>query len=142
MNHVFAGWGAYKGEIPGRTRGSLVAFEAGTTTAYGIDKCQARGTMYVNPGEEVYEGEIVGENSREDDMDVNPCKKKHVSNMRAAGSDDAVRLVPPQTFSLEGALEHINDDETVEVTPKSIRMRKRVLSRLERARTRARNARA
>lgn len=142
MNHVFAGWGAYKGEIPGRTRGSLVAFEAGTTTAYGIDKCQARGTMYVNPGEEVYEGEIVGENSREDDMDVNPCKKKHVSNMRAAGSDDAVRLVPPQTFSLEGALEHINEDETVEVTPKSIRMRKRVLSRLERARTRARNARA
>ena len=133
---------AYKGEIPGRTRGSLVAFEAGTTTAYGIDKCQARGTMYVNPGEEVYEGEIVGENSREDDMDVNPCKKKHVSNMRAAGSDDAVRLVPPQTFSLEGALEHINDDETVEVTPKSIRMRKRVLSRLERARTRTRNARA
>ena len=142
MNHVFAGWGAYKGEIPGRTRGSLVAFEAGTTTAYGIDKCQARGTMYVNPGEEVYEGEIVGENSREDDMDVNPCKKKHVSNMRAAGSDDAVRLVPPQTFSLEGALEHINDDETVEVTPKSIRMRKKILSRLERARTRARNAKA
>ena len=142
MNHVFAGWGAYKGDIPGRTRGSLVAFEAGTTTAYGIDKCQARGTMYVNPGEEVYEGEIVGENSREDDMDVNPCKKKHVSNMRAAGSDDAVRLVPPQTFSLEGALEHINDDETVEVTPKSIRMRKKILSRMERARTRARNARA
>ena len=98
--------------------------------------------MYVNPGEEVYEGEIVGENSREDDMDVNPCKKKHVSNMRAAGSDDAVRLVPPQTFSLEGALEHINDDETVEVTPKSIRMRKKILSRLERARNRARNARA
>ena len=109
--------GAYKGDIPGRTRGSLVAFEAGETTAYGIDKCQARGTMYINPGEQVYEGQIVGENSREDDMDVNPCKKKHVSNMRAAGSDDAVRLIPPQTFSLEGALEHINEDETVEVTP-------------------------
>lgn len=142
MNHVFAGWGAYKGDIPGRTRGSLVAFEAGETTAYGIDKCQARGTMYINPGEQVYEGQIVGENSREDDMDVNPCKKKHVSNMRAAGSDDAVRLIPPQTFSLEGALEHINEDETVEVTPKSIRMRKKILSRLERARQRARNAKA
>ena len=142
MNHVFAGWGAYKGDIPGRTRGSLVAFEAGETTAYGIDKCQARGTMYINPGEQVYEGQIIGENSREDDMDVNPCKKKHVSNMRAAGSDDAVRLIPPQTFSLEQALEHINDDETVEVTPKSIRMRKKILSRLERARTRARNAKA
>ena len=142
MNHVFAGWGAYKGDIPGRTRGSLVAFEAGETTAYGIDKCQARGTMYINPGEQVYEGQIVGENSREDDMDVNPCKKKHVSNMRAAGSDDAVRLIPPQPFSLEGALEHINEDETVEVTPKSIRMRKKILSRLERARQRARNAKA
>jgi GTP-binding protein len=142
MNHVFAGWGAYKGDIPGRTRGSLVAFEAGETTAYGIDKCQARGTMYVNPGEQVYEGQIIGENSREDDMDVNPCKKKHVSNMRAAGSDEAVRLIPPTTFSLEGALEHINDDETVEVTPKSIRMRKKILSRLERARLRARNAKA
>ena len=142
MNHVFAGYAPYKGDIPGRTRGSLVAFEAGETTAYGIDKCQARGTMYINPGEQVYEGQIVGENSREDDMDVNPCKKKHVSNMRAAGSDDAVRLIPPQTFSLEGALEHINEDETVEVTPKSIRMRKKILSRLERARQRARNAKA
>ena len=81
MNHVFAGWGAYKGDIPGRTRGSLVAFEAGETTAYGIDKCQARGTMYINPGEQVYEGQIVGENSREDDMDVNPCKQQsYVSN--------------------------------------------------------------
>ena len=90
------------------------------------------------PGQSVYEGEIIGENAREDDMDVNPCKKKHVSNMRASGSDDAIRLVPPVTFSLEQALEHINDDELVEVTPKNIRMRKRILDRVERGRLRSR----
>ena len=138
MNHVFAGYEEYKGEIPGRTRGSLVAFETGETTSYGIGNAQERGTMFVVPAEKIYEGQLVGENSREDDMDVNPCKKKHVSNMRAAGSDDAIRLIPPQTFSLEQALEHINEDELVEVTPKSIRMRKKVLSRLERGKLRGR----
>lgn len=138
MNHVFAGYEEYKGEIPGRTRGSLVAFETGETTSYGIGNAQERGTMFVVPAEKIYEGQLVGENSREDDMDVNPCKKKHVSNMRASGSDDAIRLIPPQTFSLEQALEHINDDELVEVTPKSIRMRKKVLDRLERGKMRGR----
>lgn len=138
MNHVFAGYEEYKGEIPGRTRGSLVAFETGETTSYGIGNAQERGTMFVVPAEKIYEGQLVGENSREDDMDVNPCKKKHVSNMRASGSDDAIRLIPPQTFSLEQALEHINDDELVEVTPKSIRMRKKVLDRLERGKLRGR----
>mgnify|MGYP002674588484 FL=1 len=138
MNHVFAGFEEYKGEIPGRTRGSLVAFETGETTSYGIGNAQERGTMFVVPAEKIYEGQLVGENSREEDMDVNPCKKKHVSNMRAAGSDDAIRLIPPQTFSLEQALEHINEDELVEVTPKSIRMRKKVLSRLERGKLRGR----
>jgi GTP-binding protein len=142
MNHVFANWGPYKGDIPGRTRGSLVAFETGDTTAYGIDKCQERGILYVAPGEKIYEGQIVGENTREDDMDINPCKKKHVSNMRASGSDDTVHLIPPQTFSLEQCLEHINDDESVEVTPKSLRMRKKILDRLERGRQRARNKKA
>lgn len=139
MNHVFAGYALYKGDIPGRTRGSLVAFEAGETTSYGISNAQERGTMFIVPGEQVYEGQIIGENSREDDMDVNPCKKKHVSNMRASGSDEAIRLIPPKTFSLEQALEHINDDELVEVTPKSIRMRKKILDRVERGRLRARN---
>ena len=86
----------------------------------------------------MYQGEVIGENSREDDMDVNPCKKKHVSNMRASGSDDAIRLIPPIFFSLEQALEHINDDELVEITPKSIRMRKRILDRVERSRIRGR----
>lgn len=139
MNHVFAGYAPYKGDIPGRTRGSLVAFEAGETTSYGISNAQERGTMFIVPGEQVYEGQIIGENSREDDMDVNPCKKKHVSNMRASGSDEAIRLIPPKNFSLEQALEHINDDELVEVTPKSIRMRKKILDRVERGRLRARN---
>lgn len=139
MNHVFAGYAPYKGDIPGRTRGSLVAFEAGETTSYGISNAQERGTMFIVPGEQVYEGQIIGENSREDDMDVNPCKKKHVSNMRASGSDEAIRLIPPKTFSLEQALEHINDDELVEVTPRSIRMRKKILDRVERGRLRARN---
>lgn len=139
MNHLFAGYAPYKGDIPGRTRGSLVAFEAGETTSYGISNAQERGTMFIVPGEQVYEGQIIGENSREDDMDVNPCKKKHVSNMRASGSDEAIRLIPPKTFSLEQALEHINDDELVEVTPKSIRMRKKILDRVERGRLRARN---
>lgn len=139
MNHVFAGYAPYKGDIPGRTRGSLVAFEAGETTSYGISNAQERGTMFIVPGEQVYEGQIIGENSREDDMDVNPCKKKHVSNMRASGSDEAIHLIPPKTFSLEQALEHINDDELVEVTPKSIRMRKKILDRVERGRLRARN---
>ena len=94
--------------------------------------------MYIIPGQNVYQGEVIGENSREDDMDVNPCKKKHVSNMRASGSDDAIRLIPPIFFSLEQALEHINDDELVEVTPKNIRMRKRILDRVERSRIRGR----
>jgi len=95
-----------------------------------------------SPGEKIYEGQIVGENTREDDMDINPCKKKHVSNMRASGSDDTVHLIPPQTFSLEQCLEHINEDESVEVTPKSLRMRKRILDRLERGRQRSRNKKA
>ena len=138
MNQVFAGYEDYKREIPGRTRGSLVAFESGETTSYGIGNAQERGTMFVIPAEKIYEGQLVGENSREDDMDVNPCKKKHVSNMRASGSDEAIRLIPPRTFSLEQALEHINEDELVEVTPKSIRMRKKVLNRLERGKLRAR----
>lgn len=138
MNHVFSGYEPYKGDMTGRTRGSLIAFEAGETCAYGINNAQEHGTMFIVPGENVYEGQIVGENAREEDMDINPCKKKHVSNMRASGSDEAIRLVPPRFFSLEQALEHINDDELVEVTPKSIRMRKKILSKLQRARIRGR----
>ncbi len=129
MYHVFQGYAPFKGPIPERTRGSLVAFEAGVTTAYGLNSVLDRGELFLEPGTEVYEGMIVGENARENDMDVNPCKKKHLTNTRAAASDDAIRLPPCRKFTLEGALEWIRDDELVEVTPKSIRMRKMVLSR-------------
>ncbi|QDR81054.1 translational GTPase TypA [Sporomusa termitida] len=136
MHHIFHGYVPYKGDIPGRTRGALVAFEDGETTGYGINSIQDRGIMFVVPGQAVYQGMIVGENAREMDMDVNPCKKKHVTNMRASGTDDAVRLTPPRILSLEQALEYINDDEAVEVTPQSIRLRKATLDRHLRGRER------
>jgi len=136
MNHVFHGYVPYKGDIPGRARGSLVAFEQGETTGYGLFTLQDRGTMFVSPNQIVYEGMIVGENSRDVDMDVNPCKKKNVSNMRTSSSDEAIRLTPPRILSLEQALEYINDDELVEVTPENIRLRKTVLDRAARGRSR------
>ncbi len=140
MHHVFHGYAPSKGEIPVRSRGVLVAFENGETTAYGINSVQDRGTMFVVPGQEIYEGMIVGENARELDMEVNPCKKKHVTNMRSSSADDAVRLISPRILSLEQALEYINDDELVEVTPKSIRLRKVILNRQLRARDRKNSA--
>ncbi|MBO4401318.1 MAG: translational GTPase TypA [Selenomonadaceae bacterium] len=140
MNHVFHGYEPYKGDIPGRSRGSLVAFEEGTTTGYGIFNLQDRGTMFIEPNQRVYEGMIVGENSREMDIDINPCKQKHATNMRSSAADEAIRLVPPRFMSLEQALEYINDDELVEVTPQSIRLRKAVLNHNIRGRA-AKNAR-
>jgi len=140
MNHVFHSYAPYKGDIPGRNRGSLVAFEEGTTTGYGIYNLQDRGVMFIEPNQKVYEGMIVGENSREMDIDINPCKQKHVTNMRSSNSDEAIRLVPPRIMSLEQALEYINDDELVEVTPTSIRLRKAILDRTTRGRN-AKNAR-
>ena len=140
MYHVFHGYVPYKGDIPGRTRGALVAFEQGETTGYGIYSLQDRGTMFIAPNQQVYEGMIIGENTRDMDMDVNPCKKKHVSNMRTSSSDEAIRLTPPRILSLEQALEYINKDELVEVTPQSIRLRKVVLDRQQRGRDRKRNA--
>lgn len=133
MNHVFHGYAPYKGDIPSRTRGALVAFEDGETTPYGLNSIQDRGTLFLGPNVPVYTGQIIGENARENDMDVNPNKKKHVTNMRSSSSDEAVRLTPPRIFSLEQALEWINDDELVEVTPENIRMRKAILDRSARA---------
>ena len=140
MNHVFHSYEPYKGDIPGRSRGSLVAFEQGTTTGYGIFNLQDRGIMFIEPNQQVYEGMIVGENSREMDIDINPCKQKHVTNMRSSSSDEAIRLVPPRIMSLEQALEYINEDELVEVTPSSIRLRKAILDRNTRGRL-AKNSR-
>ena len=133
MNHVFHGYAPYKGDIPGRTRGALVAFEDGETTPYGLNSVQDRGTLVLGANVPVYTGQVIGENARENDMDVNPNKKKHVTNMRSSSSDEAVRLTPPRIFSLEQALEWINDDELVEVTPENIRMRKAILDRSARA---------
>ncbi|MDE4541506.1 MULTISPECIES: translational GTPase TypA [unclassified Thermoanaerobacterium] len=132
MTSIIYDYEPYKGDIPTRSRGSLVAFEAGTTTTYGLYNAQERGTLFVGPGVEVYEGMIVGENSRSDDIDVNVCKKKHVTNLRSATADEALRLSPIREMSLEEALEFIANDELVEVTPKSIRLRKKILSSQQR----------
>ena len=129
MSHVFAGYEEYKGDILGRTRGSLVVFETGVTTQYGLYNAQERSTLFIGAGEKVYEGEVVGENSREDDLVVNVCKLKHLTNSRASGSDEALKLIPPTVLSLEQCLEFIADDELVEVTPVSIRLRKKILSK-------------
>ncbi len=129
MNSVFSGYEEYKGDIPERNRGSVVCFEPGVTTQYGLFNAQERSTLFVGPGVKVYEGMIVGENSREEDLVVNVCKTKHLTNSRASGSDDALKLVTPTTLSLEQCLEFIADDELVEITPQSIRLRKKILSK-------------
>ena len=138
MHHVFHGYAPYKGDIPGRTRGALVAFETGETCAYGIFNIQDRGVMFIVPGQKVYAGMIVGENTRELDMDINPCKKKQMTNTRSSSADEALRLITPRIMSLEQCLEHINDDELVEVTPQNLRLRKAVLDRAQRGRDRKR----
>ncbi|OPJ63627.1 translational GTPase TypA [Clostridium oryzae] len=127
MNHVFEGYDAYKGDIQQRTRGSLVVFESGEAIGYGLFNAQERGTLFLTPGTKVYEGMIAGECSRAEDIEVNVCKKKHLTNTRSSGSDDALKLVPVREMSLEQCIEFVNNDEIVEITPKSIRMRKRIL---------------
>ncbi len=134
MSSVLDSYAPMKGEIERRKTGSLVAHETGETTAYGIGGVQDRGQMFVNPGTPVYAGMIVGSCSRNEDMTVNVCKKKQLTNMRAAGSDDAIRLTPPRVFSLEQCLEYLADDELLEVTPKNLRMRKRILDHAQRMR--------
>lgn len=127
LNHIFYGYEPFKGDIPERTRGALVAFETGEAVTYGLFNAQERGILYITPGTPVYQGMIVGMCSRNEDIDVNVCKKKHVSNMRASGSDEALKLTPPLELTLEKCIELISSDELVEVTPKSIRMRKKIL---------------
>ncbi len=134
MHHLFSHYGISKGEITGRRRGVLIAFESGEATPYGIVNMEERGTLFVRPNENVYAGMIVGEHSREVDLDVNVCKKKHLTNIRASAADDAIKPTPPKLFSLEQAMEYIEEDELVEVTPAAIRMRKKVLDRSRRER--------
>ena len=134
MNHVFEGYAPYKGEIESRSRGSIVSFEQGDAIAYGLFNAQERGRLFITPGTPVYQGMVVGECSRADDLDINVCKGKKLTNTRASGSDDAVKLVPITPMTLEQSIEFIGNDELVEVTPESIRIRKRYLDAAERKR--------
>ena len=137
INSIFDGYVPYKGEIPKRTTGSLIAYETGKATTYGVFNAQDRGQMFIPSAIEVYEGMIVGESPKSDDIVVNVCKKKHLTAIRSSGADEALRLVTPKIFSLEEAIEYINDDELIEITPKSLRLRKSIHSNVERAKTRA-----
>jgi GTP-binding protein len=128
LNHLFDGWAEWQGDIAHRQNGALVADRAGRTTGYAIDNLQARGVMFVGPGEQVYEGMVVGENSRENDLDVNITKEKKLTNMRASTADESIKLTPPRVMNLEQCLEWIREDELLEVTPKSLRLRKRALA--------------
>ncbi len=137
MSHVFEGYEPYKGDIERRNTGSLVSFETGEAVTYGLYNAQERGQLFIPAGTPVYEGMIVGASPKVEDLVVNVCKKKHLTNTRASGSDDALRLVPPRVLSLEDCLEFLADDELLEVTPESLRIRKRILSNSQRAKVRA-----
>src|SRR5690606_21904514 len=125
MNHVFHGYEKFKGEIPGRSRGSLVVFESGIAITYGLFNAQERGNLFITAGTPVYSGMIAGECARSEDIEVNVCKKKQLSNTRSSGTDEALKLITPKEMTLESCLEFVADDELVEITPQNIRMRKR-----------------
>ena len=137
MSHVFDSYQPYKGDIPRRNTGSLICFETGEAVTYGLYNAQERGALFIGAGVPVYEGMVVGASPKSDDLVVNVCKKKHLTNTRASGSDDALRLIPPRKLSLEDSLEFIADDELLEVTPQNIRIRKRILDNSLRAKTKA-----
>ncbi len=134
MHHVFDKYGPYSGDIVTRREGAMVSWETGSTTTYALHNAQERGVLFVGAGEDVYAGQVIGQNSRTRDLDINVCKKKHLTNMRAASSDETLRLTPPRIMGLEDSLQWINDDELVEVTPRAIRLRKAVLDRMDRYR--------
>ncbi|MBL8113754.1 MAG: translational GTPase TypA [Acidobacteria bacterium] len=140
LHHVFAGYEPWKGEVAARREGALVCKEAGETTSYSLEKLEPRGRLFLIPGVEVYGGMICGESSRENDLVVNPCVKKHLTNMRSSGTDMAIKLIPPKPMPLEIAIEWIEDDELVEVTPRSIRLRKRILDHSKRRSSEKRSA--
>ena len=135
LNQLFDCFEPYKGEIIQRRHGSLVAHETGVSTGYGLFAAQERGRLFIGPGVDVYEGMVVGSTPKAEDITVNVCKKKHVTNMRASGSDDALKLTPHSVLSLEQSIEFIDDDELLEVTPKSLRIRKRILDKTMRLRS-------
>ena len=132
MNSQFNGYELFKGDIPSRSQGSLVASETGDAVAYGLYNAQERGDLFIGAGTKVYMGMVVGRNSRSEDMPINVCKKKQLTNTRASGSDDALKLTPHIVMSLEQCIDFISDDELVEVTPESLRLRKKILDPVER----------
>ena len=134
MTHRFMEYQAYRGEIPGRLSGSLISMEQGTSIPFSLNNLQERGTFFIAPGEDIYEGQVIGENSRANDLVVNVTKTKKLTNMRSSGADDKVKLAPPKQFSLEECLEYIQSDEYVEVTPENLRMRKILLKETDRKR--------
>ena len=134
MSHLFHAYAPFKGEIEGRNRGVMISMEPGTSTAYALNNIQARGKLFVGPQEEIYAGMIVGENARPEDLPVNPCKAKHLTNMRSQGEGKGIQLEAPLKMSLERAIEYIDADEYVEATPKSLRLRKRILDATARKR--------
>ncbi len=139
MNSIFDGYGPYKGDIQYRKQGSLIAFEAGEAVTYGLYNAQERGTLFIGPGEKVYSGMVIGQNGRGEDMELNVCKKKQLTNTRSSSADEALRLTPPKVLSLEQALEFIDTDELLEVTPKSLRIRKKILDPTMRKRAAMKN---
>ena len=141
INTIFEGYAPYKGEIQRRDVGSLIAHEPGEAVVYGLYNAQERGELFITPGTKVYAGMVVGENPKGGDIVVNVCKKKHLSNMRASGSDEALRLSPPKILSLEDAIEFLADDELLEITPKNVRIRKTILDHTMRMRAQAKQMR-
>ena len=128
INTIFDGYAPYKGDLAYRTQGSLIAFETGVAVAYGLFNAQDRGTLFIEPGDKVYSGMVIGQSGKSEDIELNVCKTKHLTNTRASGSDEALRLVPPRQLSLEQCLEFLADDELLEVTPQSLRIRKTILN--------------
>jgi GTP-binding protein len=127
LNTIFDGYGPFKGEIQYRKQGSIIAFESGESITYGLFNAQERGTLFIGPGEKVYSGMVIGQTGKAEDVEVNVCKKKQLTNTRASGSDDALKLTTPKILSLEESLEFIDTDELLEITPKSLRIRKKIL---------------
>ena len=127
INTIFEGYAPYKGDLQYRSQGSLIAFESGEAVAYGLFNAQDRGTLFIGPGEKVYAGMVIGQSGKSEDIELNVCKTKHLTNTRASGSDEALKLTPPRILSLEQALEFIDTDELLEVTPESLRIRKKIL---------------
>jgi GTP-binding protein len=127
LNHLFDQYGPHKGQLPNRKRGALIAKEVGEVTSYALDQLADRGVFFVRPGDRVYAGQVVGEHAKEDDLVIQACKRKHLTNIRSSTQDIEVRLTPPRELTIESAVEWINDDELVEVTPERLRLRKRIL---------------